>query len=244
AERSLELPGGRSRIETIIPAATPGPARYEIEVNASGDTFAQNNRSGVAIDVAPAPQVLIVAAQPAWAEVFAKALAGQDIKTRIVEPKRAPFYLKDWLAYSAVVLMNVPAIDLATLQQELIEKAVAEHGRGLLLLGGENSFGPGGYYETPLERVSPLSSRVPREAPRVALAFVLDRSGSMQRNEGGATRLDIAKQATISAIRLLHQESQIAIVAFDSEAKVVLPLHQAKDVAAVEQALAQLEPGG
>src|SRR5207237_3116372 len=108
---------------------------------------------------------------------------------------------------------------LATLQQELIETAVADHGRGLLLLGGENSFGPGGYYETPLERVSPLSSRVPREAPKVALAFVLDRSGSMQRNEGGATRLDIAKQATLSAIRLLHEDSLISIVVFDSEAK-------------------------
>jgi len=244
AERPLELPGGRSRIETIIPAASPGRARYEVTVNASGDTFAQNNRNGIVVDLAPAPQVLIVAAQPAWAEVFAKALAVQDVKTKIVEPKRAPFYLKDWLAYSAIVLMNVPAIDLATLQQELIEKAVAEHGRGLLLLGGENSFGPGGYYETPLERVSPLSSRVPRDAPRVALAFVLDRSGSMQRNEGGATRLDIAKQATVSAIRLLHPESLIAIVVFDSEAKVLLPLRPAKESAAVAQALQALEPGG
>ena len=243
-ERPVEFAGGHSRIETIIPTTAPGRARYEAVVSASGDTLAQNNRNGIVVDVAPAPQVLIVAAQPAWAEVFAKALAVHDIKSKIVEPKRAPFYLKDWLAYSAIVLMNVPAIDLTTLQQELIEKTVAEHGRGLLLLGGENSFGPGGYYETPLERVSPLSSRVPRDAPRVALVFVLDRSGSMQRNEGGATRLDIAKQATVSAIRLLHPESQIAIVVFDSEAKVLLPLRPARDSAAVAQALQELEPGG
>ena len=243
-ERSLELPGGRSRIETDIPKATVGRARYEVVVDAPGDAFPQNNRNGVTIDIAPAPDVLIVAAQPAWAEVLSKALALHEIKSKIVEPKRAPFYLKDWLAYSGIVLMNVPAIDLATLQQELIERAVADHGRGLLLLGGENSFGPGGYYETPLERVSPLSSRVPRDAPKVALAFVLDRSGSMQRNEGGATRLDIAKQATLSAIRLLHEESLISIVAFDSEAKVLLPLRRAKDSAAVTQALAELEPGG
>jgi uncharacterized membrane protein len=243
-ERSLELPDGRSRIEADIPKAAVGRARYEVVVDAAGDAFPQNNRNGVTIDVAPAPDVLIVAAQPAWAEVLAKALALHEIKSKIVEPKRAPYYLKDWLAYSAIVLMNVPAIDLATLQQELIEKAVADHGRGLLLLGGENSFGPGGYYETPLERVSPLSSRVPRDAPKVALAFVLDRSGSMQRNEGGATRLDIAKQATLSAIRLLHEESLISIVVFDSEAKVLLPLRRAKDSAAVAQALAELEPGG
>jgi uncharacterized protein YegL len=243
-ERSLELPGGRSQIQTDIPKATVGRTRYEVVVDAPGDGFPQNNRNGVTVDIAPAPKVLIVAAQPAWAEVLAKALALHEITSKIVEPKQAPFYLKDWLAYSGIVLMNVPAIDLASLQQELIERAVADHGRGLLLLGGENSFGPGGYYETPLERVSPLSSRVPRDAPKVALAFVLDRSGSMQRNEGGATRLDIAKQATLSAIRLLHEESLISIVAFDSEAKVLLPLRRAKDSAAVTQALAELEPGG
>src|SRR5258708_14522592 len=125
-----------------------------------------------------------------------------------------------------------------------MERAVAEQGRGLLLLGGENSFAPGGYCETRFDGVSPLSSRVPRDAPRVALAFVLDRSGSMQRNEGGATRLDIAKQATVSAISLLHPESLIAIVVFDSEAKVLLPLRPAKDSAGVAQALRALEPGG
>jgi von Willebrand factor type A domain/Aerotolerance regulator N-terminal len=243
-ERPVELGRGRSRIETDMPAAATGRARYEVNIAAPEDVYAQNNRGSVIVDILPAPQVLIVAAQLAWAEVFAKALALHEIKSKIVEPKRAPYYLKDWLAYSAIVLMNVPAIDLVTLQQELIEKAVAEHGRGLLLLGGENSFGPGGYYETPLERVSPLSSRVPREAPRVALAFVLDRSGSMQRNEGGATRLDIAKQATVSAIRLLHPDSLISIVAFDSEAKLLMPLGPAKDSAAVAKALAELEPGG
>ncbi len=243
-ERPVELGRGRSRIETDMPAAATGRARYEVNIAAPQDVYAQNNRGSVIVDILPAPQVLIVATQPAWGEVFAKALALHEIKSKIVEPKRAPYYLKDWLAYSAIVLMNVPAIDLVTLQQELIEKAVAEHGRGLLLLGGENSFGPGGYYETPLERVSPLSSRVPREAPRVALAFVLDRSGSMQRNEGGATRLDIAKQATVSAIRLLHPDSLISIVAFDSEAKLLMPLGPAKDSAAVAKALAELEPGG
>jgi uncharacterized protein YegL len=243
-ERPLELPGGRSWIETDIRKVAAGRARYEVAVDAPGDVFPQNNRNGITLDIALAQDVLIVAAQPAWADVLAKALALQDIKTKVVEPKRAPFYLKDWLAYSGIVLMNVPAIDLSTLQQELIEKAVADHGRGLLLLGGENSFGPGGYYETPLERVSPLSSRVPRDAPKVALGFVLDRSGSMQRNEGGVTRLDIAKQATLSAIRLLHEDSLISIVVFDSEAKVLLPLRTAKDTSAVAEALARLEPGG
>jgi hypothetical protein len=75
--------------------------------------------------------------------------------------------------------LNVPAIDLDTTQQEQLEEFVQVHGRGLLILGGENAFGPGGYYQTPFERLSPLSSRVPHELPQVAIVYVFDRSGSM-----------------------------------------------------------------
>jgi uncharacterized protein YegL len=243
-QQQVELAPGRTRIETIVPQADAGRALYEVAVTAAGDSVPGNNRDGVTVDVAAPPNVLIVAGQSVWGEAFAKALAVHDIQATVVAPNRAPAYLKDWLAYSAVVLMNVPAIDLTTNQQELIEKAVVEHGRGLMLLGGENAFGPGGYYETPLERVSPLSSRVPRDAPRVALAFVLDRSGSMQRIEGDASRLDIAKQATTGAIRLLHEESLVSITVFDSEAQTIVPLTQAKNAAAIADALRKLEPGG
>src|SRR5262249_39590768 len=43
AERSLELPAGRSRIDTDIPNATAGRVRYEVAVEAPGDAFPQNN---------------------------------------------------------------------------------------------------------------------------------------------------------------------------------------------------------
>jgi hypothetical protein len=64
-ERALELIDGRSRIEATVPKATVGRARYEVSLDAPGDTFPQNNRDGVTVDVVPPPDVLIVAAQPA-----------------------------------------------------------------------------------------------------------------------------------------------------------------------------------
>src|SRR5258705_12902034 len=76
------------------------------------------------------------------------------------------------------------------------------------------------------------------------MAWVSTRSATEKGTEAAATRLDIAKQATVSAISLLHPESLIAIVVFDSEAKVLLPLRPAKDSAGVAQALRALEPGG
>ena len=64
-EQPIELVGGRSRIETNIPAAAAGRARYEVNIAAPDDVYAQNNRGTVLVDVLPAPQVLIVAAQTA-----------------------------------------------------------------------------------------------------------------------------------------------------------------------------------
>ena len=77
-----------------------------------------------------------------------------------------------------------------------------------------------------------------------AIAFVLDRSGSMQAPVEGVTRLDIAKQATLSAIGLLNAESQVAVVVFDSESHVVVPLQERRDLAAAETALDPIDPGG
>jgi hypothetical protein len=134
-------------------------------------------------------------------------------------------------------------------QQDLLEDYVGDHGRALLILGGENTFGPGGYYQTPLEEISPLSSRIPDDLPIAAFVFVIDRSGSMQADvEGvpieGFNRLDLAKQATLSAVELLNPESRPSVVAFDSVAQVVVPIQERKDEVAISRALRLLDPGG
>jgi uncharacterized membrane protein len=243
-ERDVILTPGPNRIAVDVPDAEAGRALYEVTLATADDGFATNNRNGAFADVRPAPRIAIVTPQPDSGGIFAEALSLEGMVPTVLDPARTPWYMSDWLDFDAVVMLNVPAIDLDTRKQELIEDLVGQHGRALLLLGGENSFGPGGYYQTPLERVSPLSSMVPREAPRAALVFVLDRSGSMVQRVGDVTRLDVAKAATLSAIRLLHEQSQVAVVVFDSEATTLVPLQERLDEAAVEAALEPLEPGG
>ncbi|MGD9739106.1 MAG: VWA domain-containing protein [Bauldia sp.] len=241
----VDLRAGRNVIDAVVPAGTAtGEILVEFEVASAADIEPGNNRDGRLVPVSAASSVLIVTPTPDWGEFLADALAVQDVTATVATPDRAPFYMRDWLAYDVVVMLNVPAIDLTTMQQEQIRDYVGIHGRGLLLLGGEYAFGPGGYYQTPLEEVSPLSSRVPREAPVAALGFVLDRSGSMRAEVGDQNRLDIAKQATVSAVELLHPESQVVVVVFDSEAHLVVPLQDPKDDAAVAAALAPVSPGG
>ncbi|MCW5715784.1 MAG: VWA domain-containing protein [Bauldia sp.] len=243
-EEDIDLFPGRNLVEVTLPAGVAGDTLFEVVVTAASDVIPGNNRNGTMASIAAGPSVVIVTPDTDWGNFFADALAVQGLAATVIAPDRTPWSLAGWLEYDLVVLMNVPAIDLDTRKQEMLEDYVTVHGRGLLILGGEHAFGPGGYYQTPLERISPLSSRIPHEAPVAALAFVLDRSGSMQARVEDLSRLDIAKEATLSAVSLLNDESQVAVILFDSESRVVVPLQARKDEAAIAAALAPIQPGG
>ncbi|MEQ8447206.1 MAG: VWA domain-containing protein [Pelagibacterium sp.] len=244
ASQDVALNAGQNRIQAILPQIESGENLVEIRLGAT-DPYPQNDAIGQMLSTAPVRPVAIVSADPAHGEAFRRLLDDQGLEAVVFEPRRAPYYIKDWLGFGDIVLLNTPALSLTTLQQTLIETAVEEYGMGLLILGGPNSFGPGGYFGTPLEAVSPLSSRVPQDAPEVVMVFVLDRSGSMQQPVGEGNRLDVAKSATMAATELLNPQSRVGIIAFDAEARALLPLTRLADAqGAVQASLEGFDPGG
>jgi uncharacterized protein YegL len=244
AEQTAKVKTGTNRVETLLPKLAKDGALVEFSV-LEPDAYPQNNLASVLIQTPMPRKIAVIASNAEQGKTFVEWLSDQDIEADLLELSRIPHFARDWLKYGAIVTLDMPGRALSTGQQSLIETLVAEHGLGLIILGGPNSFGPGGYFGTPLETLSPLSSRVPQDAPEVSMVFVLDRSGSMQQAVGRANRLDVAKIATISATKLLNPRSQIGIVAFDEEARTVLPLTRVEtDPSAVELALAGFDPGG
>jgi hypothetical protein len=57
--------------------------------------------------------------------------------------------------YDAIILDNVPAWDLSSTQMLSLQSYVRDLGCGLVMIGGENSYGPGGYRATPVEKRCP-----------------------------------------------------------------------------------------
>jgi uncharacterized protein YegL len=243
-ERRIDLLEGASLLRVPMATPTAGTERWRVEVRAAGDPVPGNDTAEHFIEVRGAPKVWLVTSERERADRFAEALELQGLTATVRAPFGLPSEPAGYAGVDVVVLSNVPALEISTGQQEVLEAWVRDRGGALVLTGGERSFGPGGYVETPLDRVSPLSAKVPREAPEVALLFVLDRSGSMQQRVGTATRLDIAKEATLTAMELLGPSSQVAIVVFDEEATVLLPWTSTADLAPIEGALANLVPGG
>ncbi|HEY4199307.1 MAG TPA: VWA domain-containing protein [Devosiaceae bacterium] len=242
--RNVRLLAGSNRLDLPAGNVAAGNPLYEVAVEASGDPVPENSRNAIRITVRSGPRVGIVASQPAAANAFAAALALQGLQPKVMTGDTAPTSLDQWLGYDVVALMDLPAAALTTAQQQQLQSAVRDHGHGLLMLGGQSSFGPGGYDQTPLDAMSPLSSRIPQDMPKTGLIFVIDRSSSMQLDAGGASRLTIAKAAAIKAIRLLNPASMVGVVAFDTLALPVVALQQVDDTSSIETALNMMEPGG
>ena len=62
--------------------------------------------------------------------------------------------------FDAVILGNVPKDAFTESQQALLEANVHDMGAGLIMLGGENSFGAGGWMNTPVEKALPVDMQI------------------------------------------------------------------------------------
>src|SRR6516165_12051289 len=112
------------------------------------------------------------------------------------------------------MLSNVPATAMSTRQMNNIRTYVQELGGGLIMLGGDQAFGLGGYYKTTIEEILPVRSdfEKEKEKPSLAMVLVIDKSGSM-----GGVKIEMAKEAAKSAVELLGASDKVGVIAFEGE---------------------------
>jgi Ca-activated chloride channel homolog len=103
---------------------------------------------------------------------------------------------------------------------------------------GKRVFQPGA--GVPVDLVVEVTAPEAEPLDRMPLdvALVIDRSGSM----AGAP-LENVKSAVIGLLRHLGPDDRIAVVAFDGEVEVILPLAN-HDITAAQRAISQLQPRG
>ena len=79
--------------------------------------------------------------------------------------------------YDAVILANVPrgAGGLGEEQQKMLAAYVHDMGGGLVMIGGPDTFGAGGWQGSKLEEVLPVNMDIPaqRQMPKGALVLVM-----------------------------------------------------------------------
>ncbi|MEM7315261.1 MAG: VWA domain-containing protein, partial [Planctomycetota bacterium] len=143
--------------------------------------------------------------------------------------------------YECVVLSNVPATALTQQQMEIARTYVQELGGGFIMLGGEQSFGLGGYYKSAMEEVLPVRSDFEKEKenPSLGMMLVIDKSGSMS-----GDKIEMAKSAARSAAELLGRRDKIGVLAFDGETYVISEMQSARNKGKISDEIARIDAGG
>jgi uncharacterized membrane protein len=192
--------------------------------------------------------VLLADKDPGQARALASALRTQYIDVQVVQPERIPKDVAGLEKYDGVILSNVSSLKLTRKQMESIRDYVRDQGGGLLMVGGEDSFGLGGYYRTPVEEALPVTMEVKQkiEIPSLAVVLSVDRSGSMAMTTSGEkiTKLDIAKEAAHLVVDLLDERNEVGVMSWDTEFLWDAPVRSARDKQAIHNAISTVKAGG
>ena len=261
ATRQLHLQAGETRISFSLTADEPGFRRYSAELDAANDTLPQNDAAWAFTVVHGPPRVLVVEDTPGDADNLLAALRSAAIEAERVVPSALSGDLAVLAGYDAVFLVNVPARSLPDAAMNALPAYVRDLGRGLVMIGGENAYGAGGYLRTPVEKALPVDMdvRSRTQEPNLALVFVLDRSGSMgrchcddpnaqpgsyARVESGLSKIDIAKDAVLQAARAIGDMDYLGIVAFDEDALWALPVQPLVEPEVIQEKIGGLSAEG
>ena len=248
-ETTVKLTNGVGRAEFTDRIPRAGSFQYEAEVvigktTTAQDTHPGNNKAARWIEIAGGPRVLLVTKY--LDDPVAKVLSSLDFSVDIANP--AELQPGRLTGARAVIFNNVPSFEVPQDFLDALDFFVREQAGGFLMAGGQQSFGSGGYFQSSIDPLLPVSMELKNEHRKlaVALAIVLDRSGSMSVGvAGGMTKMDLANNGAAEAIGLLGPMDRISVHAVDSAPETVIPLTEIKgDQAALQARVRRVQSQG
>jgi uncharacterized membrane protein len=219
--RDVKLSRGKNVFVFPQEVSQAGSATFEAQIEAPRgmDSVAENNRALGFVNVQGRPRILLVDNDPNQARFMVNALRREKVDVELRGAGGLPQQLRQMQAYDAIVLSNVPAWDLTNVQRQSLQSYVRDLGCGLVMVGGESSFGPGGYRATPVEETLPVTMDIKnmQYIPGGAVAMIMH---SMEFTNGVEWTKSICSQVT----RQLGDEDYAGLLIYGFDANWVYPM--------------------
>ncbi len=214
-----------------------GGYEYEAVLETAGDSVGENNRAFGYTRVEGEARILVVDGKGRSEPLEDAIRAGGVTNLERLPPERFPASMSELQNYDAVILDDVSSDRLTSGpggQQQLLKDYVESHGGGLVMVGGDRSFGQGGWWRTPVEEALPVSMDIKMRKIRASMALVIivDQSGSMSMTvPGGQTKLSLANEAAVRAVELLGERDKVGVVYVDTAPMWCVRIQPATDAA-------------
>jgi len=252
--KTIAVAKGETFVTFTSEPFNPGPITYQIKMKPKGeDHYAGNNVYSERLVIAGKPRVLYVEGDPKRAHYLTRALegadeaSGQNFIVDVRPPGGLPNSLEDILQFDCVILSDTPTQSAAgrtyvsTQNMAVLDDYVRKHGGGFIAIGGESAFGLGGYQDTPIEKMLPVKfeADLKRDHPSLALALVIDRSGSMD-----GVKMELAKDAAKATVEVLGTNDRVMVVGFDDRPTKSVPLQRASNRMQILDKISRIRAGG
>jgi len=240
------VPSGISRLTFRDRAAEPGTHRYTLRIAGTGDDpVPENNAGKILVGIRGPRPILCVTSSGDSGLVRLLQAGGMNVKA--LPPASCRWSLEELSKFSSVLIENVPAEKISVSGMEHMAAWLTQTGAGLMITGGRNAYGPGGYFRSPLDPIMPVSMELRQEHRKLQLAIVvaLDRSGSMAVPAGGGkTKMDLANLAAAQVLDILSAADEFGVVAVDSSPHVIAPLAPIKDKDRIREHILRIDSMG
>ncbi|MEM7680792.1 MAG: VWA domain-containing protein [Planctomycetota bacterium] len=249
ASGTRAMPAGLSRMTFRDRAESAQSMDYRLRLTSptggGPDPIPENNVGRFVVGVQGDKPLLLVTRSPGRG--LANLLSSAGLNVKAVEPDAFSATLAELADYSCVVLENVSSTALPNGALDQLAGLVEASGIGLIMTGGQRSFGPGGYFQSAIDPILPVSMELRQEHRKLALAIVvaLDRSGSMAITvPDGRTKMDLANLGAAQVVDLLGPMDELGVIAVDSEPHTIVSLAPVRDKPALKNKVMRIDSMG
>lgn len=241
----VHLNAGQTALVVSDKVAGTGFHRYRATVRAREDRDNRNNVGMGFVAVKGKPKLLVLQ-QKTEASPLVEALKRSGVDVDLGGPGSLPVRPEEFQGYDGIIFNDFNASSLQPLQMKLIQAAVRDSGIGFAMIGGENSFLPGGYYGTPIADILPvdLNIRQRKTFPSTSICIIIDASGSMGMFEDGMPKIRLAGRAASETVKMMSPLDRVGVAGSTDGIEFVAPMQQLVNKEAVIAQIEKLQVGG
>ena len=186
-EADVVVPPGKKILTVPYEINEPGAYTYEatfVPNDPNDDLMAQNNRASAFTHVRGEGRVLLIedSDTPGEFDYLVGRLQANKIEVDVMPSNQLFTSLAELQAYDSVILANVPrssgqdektVTSFSDEQIAMLVRNTEQFGAGLVMLGGPNAFGAGGWSNTELEKAMPVDFQIKNAKVQAVGALVL-----------------------------------------------------------------------